>query len=387
MGVRTAAAAPKVPTRLVWHGSICGTAEGFVKRVLERTNAVRFVRQGQRLAVRLRIERRRSGLDASVSIEARGRAPLLRHIESPDCEDALDALALVVAIGIEGRSAPAAGAASASSGRRRSSAQPAQPAPEAPSEGPAAPAPEPAAASPPSEPVAEVEVAPAAEAPLSPPEPPATPPDAAAASTLAVPPEPRAPEVDTPLATPVDATRPFQVRAGVSAEMSLGIAPDPLIGGAVWLSTAWERRGLWSPELIVSAMHQRLDGLSIADGEVDFALSAAGVSICPLRVGSPIWKVRPCVTGVLGRLATEGHDTYDPRSLDRPWRALGGTLELTAAIGIVELRATLGATAPLVRDGFRFGATCSGAACEADVFHRVAPVIWSGAAGAGIRFW
>jgi hypothetical protein len=169
--------------------------------------------------------------------------------------------------------------------------------------------------------------------------------------------------------------------------LTFGIAPDPMLGGAVWIATGWQRDGLWSPELVLSAMHQRLDGLSIESGEVDFALSAAAVAACPLRLGRSAFALRPCAEASFGRLSAEAHDTYDPASKDRPWGALGGALELTAAFGMVELRATAAASAPLVRDGFRFGARCLGSACEADVFHRVAAVIWSGAAGVGVAFW
>jgi hypothetical protein len=357
-----------VPTRLVWHGSVCGTAEDFAARVLDRTSAVRFVRKGQRLAVRLRIERHDVGLQASVSIEARGRAPLRRNLESPDCDDALDALALIVAIGIEGHSGPAPAAPASEMTRPLDSVPPPEP-PAPPSESAEPPPPEApptdlgASASPTARALPELPPAPAAL------------------------PAPGAPEVDAPAPPSADVSRPLRVAAGISAQLSSGVAPNPLIGGAVWISTGWERDGVWSPELVVSALHQRRDGLSIQGGRVDFGLSAAAASICPLRLGGSVWRVRPCAATVLGRLTTEAHDTYDPRSSDRPWATLGGALELSAAIGVIELRATVGASAPLVRDGFRFGGACTGSACEVDVFHRVAPPIWSGAVGAGIRLW
>ena len=69
--VPEASAQPQVATRLVWDGSVCGSAEDFVARVGKRTNVARFVQRGQRLVVRARIERRGAGLEASASIEAR----------------------------------------------------------------------------------------------------------------------------------------------------------------------------------------------------------------------------------------------------------------------------------------------------------------------------
>jgi hypothetical protein len=402
LGSATAAAAPQVPTRLVWDGSVCGNAADFAVRVRQRTSAVRFVQRGQRISVRLRIEQSASGLDASVSIEARGRAPLRRHIESPDCEDALDALALVVAIGVEGRSDPTAGAPP----RRRPRGGPRPLSPESTlppvSEASPDPAAPPSAVSPAAAP-AELP----APAPMSPPpdaatpEVPSAPPPAVAppapltASPSSEPPRATArvapvssePEVDAPERLGTSGPRPFHVGAGLSAQMSLGVAPQPLIGGALWVATGYDGEGVWSPELLVGATHQRLDGLTRASGEVDFALNAGGLSFCPVRLGSPTLQVRPCGAVVIGQLSTHAHETYDARSRDRPWRTLGGSIELLSVVGVVELRAAIGAAAPLIRDEFQFGLVCSGPACEADVFHRVAPVIWSGAAGAGIRFW
>ena len=100
-----AGAAERVPTRLVWDGSTCGSEQDFAARVMQRNRAIRFVSSGEEVAVRLSIAPGPAGLDARVRIEAKGRAPVTRRIQSPDCDDALDALALVVAIGVEGRPA------------------------------------------------------------------------------------------------------------------------------------------------------------------------------------------------------------------------------------------------------------------------------------------
>lgn len=400
----SAAAAPQVLTRLVWNGSVCGNAADFAARVRQRTSAVRFVQRGQRISVRLRIERSGPGLDASVSIEAPGRAPLRRHIESPDCEDALDALALVVAIGVEGRSAPVAGGTAPRSRPRRrprpppsesthmpSSEPPPEPeAPRLPETDVSTPAPaQPPATAPVSTP-SDVRVPEVTSEPSPAPSKPATtspysePPRAAAA---VISPAAAEPEMDAAEPVQIGRSRPFHVGGGFSAQMSLGVAPRPMLGGALWIAAGYEGKGAWFPELIISATHQRLDGLTRASGEVDFALSAAGASFCPVRLGSPVLQVRPCGAVVIGQLSTHVHETYDARPTDRPWRTLGGSIELSSTVGIVELRAAIGSAAPLIRDEFRFGLPCSGPACGADVFHRVAPVIWSGAAGAGIRFW
>jgi hypothetical protein len=380
---RAAAADERVATRLIWDGSVCGSAEDFAARVSKRTVVARFVQRGQRLVVRARIARRGDGLEASASMEARGTAPVVRRLESADCNDALDALALVVAIGIEGRSN-----APRSAPRARRRLPPAEPAP--------ARAESPPEAAPPEAAPADVGEAPS-EVPAPPPEPPEppppeAPPEAAApvvkesAAPRSRPPEPAAPapEIDSGAPAPL----PIDIAAGLSGALSVGVAPAPLFGGALWISVAWARSGAWAPELVVTAGHQRLDGLTRVEGQADFALSAASVSLCPLRLGSSEVVLRPCVSGALGRLDVDGYATFEARSWQRPWRAVGGTLEGLVRAGVVEFRAVLGATAPLVRDEFVFERPCTeSAVCEADVFHHVAPVVWSGALGAGIRIW
>jgi len=384
-GTAEAAPQPRVPTRLVWDGAVCGAADDFAARVGKRSNVVRFVQRGQRLTVRLRIERRADGLDASASIEERGRAPTVRRIQSPDCDDALDALALVVAIGVEGashaqRTPPRS--------RRRPPPRerptppietpPEPPAPEAselPTEVPAPP-PQPTPSVPPPSKTAP----PAATSEPAPePAPPAPP------APIAEPPAQREPEID---AGSRAAPAPIELGAGLSASMLIGVAPNPLWGGALWVSVGWAREGVWSPELVASGQYQRLDSFTRPGGQADFVLSSASLALCPLRFGSASLSVRPCASGTLGRLEVDGHSTFDARSSVRPWSTVGGSLEGVARAGVVEFRAVLGATAPLSRDWFSFDVPCAaGAICEADVFHRVAPVIWSGALGAGVRFW
>ena len=93
--MRAASAARTAGTTAVTTGAPVGN------RVLQRNRAIRFVASGEDIAVRLSIRQTPGGLDARVRIESKGRAPVTRRIQSPDCDDALDALALVVAIGVE----------------------------------------------------------------------------------------------------------------------------------------------------------------------------------------------------------------------------------------------------------------------------------------------
>jgi hypothetical protein len=391
-------AAERVPTRLVWDGSVCGSQQDFAARVVQRNRAIRFVSSGEEVAVRLSIQPGSNGLDARVRIEAKGRAPVTRRIQSPDCDDALDALALVVAIGVEGRPRSAGRRPRARvAAPRRIPARPAvAPAPPsaAPEPEPPAPAPpEPSApATPPSEPTPPTGAA--SGAPSGSPDRAVEPPlaETAAPAAAANLPEPGSAAEAPPAVTDVgttasaseSATGGVLIGAGLAALSSVGIAPDPMLGGAVWVSAEWDRAGAWAPEMVLDAMHQERGDHDEARGEAGFSLNAVSLAVCPLRFGKSTLELRPCLSGALGQLESDGGQTYSPRDQTRPWSSIGASLSASVVFGIVELRASLGASTPLHRDSFRFGPECSGAACEADVFHRVAPLIWTGALGAGL---
>ena len=65
---------------------------------------------------------------------------------------------------------------------------------------------------------------------------------------------------------------------------------------------------------------------------------------------------------------------------------LGGNVQLVGRVALLEIRGSFGVAHPLVRDAFRFGPSCAGARCEADIFHRVEPAVWLTTLGAGVNF-
>jgi hypothetical protein len=392
-GTRTSGAAEleqPVRTRLDWDSSLCGNAAGFSARVLKRSRRVRFVRADPQLTVVLRIEANGAGLNASVSLRAPGRDAVIRHIESPDCEDALDALALVVAISVEARSQEV---------NSRSKERPRRTSPRKRPRPPATAAPTRAASE---------AAAPQQPEPPIPPEQPSSsrlvdvlvPPDAASVVPAPVPPDPVPQAAVSPVATPTHPQpagpiptpaspghEPLDLVGGVSAQALFGVAPDALVGGQLWLRAHWERDGIWSPALGLSYSHQRLDELVRDQGLADFALNVATLELCPLRLGGAVFSVGPCLLGSLGRLRSSGHETYVPGGETRPWGTLGASAQALARWSMLELRVSFGLLHPLVRDAFRFGPACTGAACERDVFHRVGAVLWSADAGLGLDFW
>jgi len=367
-------------TRIDWQGGVCGPPQGFVQRVARRTDHVRFVERKEGLRLRVEIERHTEAFDATVTFSALGRATVKRSITSPDCDDALDALALVVAIGIDERWREAAAKPRPVARARRPAAAAVVVAPAAPPadaaelpQSPAAPAEPPAAVPPPAEDTA---IAPPTEPP--PPARPAPPAPPAAAS---------APPAAVAAPAPAEDGSHFLLALGAAARLLGGAAPEPMLGGELWLRLGWERASVWSPELGVSFSHQRLSDSVQLGSQADFALSAAGMDLCPLRLGTPLLNVRPCAAMGLGQMRVEGHDTFRAQAQTRPWLSLGGEAQAVALLHSVELRLVLGVSHPLVRDSFRFGPSdCVGVECADDVFHRVAAAVWSVGVGAGLSF-
>jgi hypothetical protein len=378
-----------IPTRLDWVTTVCGDDESFASRVLKRTRAVRFVGSGARFTVRLSIETRGSALEARVRIEGPGGPDTVRQIASPNCEDALDAVALVVAISLEARAAELKKATPITRPQRPRSPPPRK-LPEALPSPPAAPAEQPLApASSPPEPQTPAPAAPAPAAPEAPPPAPAPAPPL----LLTVPGAEASPAPleragrEAPLAPRVraDDGDGWAFGTGVSALFSLGVAPRVLIGAAFWLRSSWEREGVWAPTASLGVAHQRLDGLRQPGGEADFALTVANLELCPVRIGAGPLRVRPCATGSAGQLSASGHQTFSAAAWTRPWGALGASLQSSVLLGPLELGATLGVARPLVRDSFRFGLPCVDSGCSGS-FHRVEPLIWTGAVDVGLRF-
>ena len=352
-----------ISAQIAWQGSACGDAAEFASRILGRTRHVRFVSSGAQLRLAVRIDPHGNALRADVAFLSAGKPAVVRKLESPDCDDALDALALVVAIGVDERWREQ----NAASGRRAPAVRPRvrQRRPERPPE----PAP--------------IE---AAEPALDPGEASASFPAITLALPAPAPPRAAPPRPAVPPA-PVVSDHGLRWAAGAGARWSQGAAPEPLIGGELWLRASWERGSLLSPELGASLAHDRVSGIERAEGSADFALSAAGLELCPLRLGTQRLRLQPCIASTLGWLQATGRRTFRAHTGPSPWLTIGGGAQAMALVGKLALRVTAGAAHPLEREGFRFHSVdCLSGECDEPAFHRVAPVVWSLGAGAGLSF-
>jgi hypothetical protein len=340
----------------------CGSAADFGERVQRRAPRVRFGTRGPD-SVSVRIAAGANGLDASVTLASGGRRLSERRLEAETCEDALDALALVVAVTLEGQERTRRERV------RRSRAPAAAPAIDSP---PPEPAP---SESPPAEVVATEP--PASPEPANPAEA-APPPPAEPAPEL--PPSPAAPPViDTPPSPPGTAARPsWRAGVGGGAAFNAGAAPSLMPGWLVYGRFGWELAPPWSPELIVSFSSLGRDGFAQTAGSADFRLQTMTAELCPLRWSFGPVAGRPCALVAYGRLKVRGYDTIAAAEYDRPWTLLGASAQLAVHLSIVELRAQVQAGLPLARDTFQFE--------PEPTVHRVPFVSFGGSIAAGLGF-
>jgi hypothetical protein len=327
---------------------------------------VRFVPAAEHLRLAVRIGRQGTGLRARVTFLAAGKAPVVRRIESRDCDDALDALALVVAIGVDERWRERAAGAKPAPVAKRPRPAPRSTAPLVPSTPePALPALDPGAGSV-TLPMSTIAASPPARTAL--PVPAARP---APAETVA----------------PRDSASAWGWASGVGARWLSGAAPEALLGGELWLRASWERASVLSPDFGLSVAHDRGSGVARAEGSADFSLSSAALELCPLRLGTQRLRLQPCFASALGWLRAAGRRTFRAHTESSPWWTLGGGAQALANVGGVELRLAGGAAHPFERPGYRFQSIeCRAADCAEPAFHRVAPVVWSVAFGAGLSF-
>jgi hypothetical protein len=226
----------------------------------------------------------------------------VREIEATDCNEAVDALALIVALAVNPRAS-----ASDAPPAAPVETEPIQPTP-----------------------------APTASTPVAPTRVPAPP------SSLSV--------------LPNDAPR-WTFRGGVAAWGVGAIAPEPLFGARASAEFLHLAARVIAPSFRASLGYATHAGFIVEGGTAHFGYAATNFEICPLRLppAGPL-VLRPCVVADVGLVFARGSDALQPRERTLPWAdiGMGGRLEwmLGQTIGL-ELDA--GCMFPVWRDRFLFG--------------------------------
>lgn len=272
----------------------CATREALVARIAARSSRIHWAADAAGPTLRAAIVHAPpKGAVAELVIVQPDGSTSSRRLSAPSCEEAIDALALVITLTLDPLSALADHAA-----------------------------------------------APAVSEPPAPP--PSLPPDAGVTAAAPSPPSPPAP-----------ARARFGM--GVAAQAIFGPAPDVLPGIAVYAVAALDRDALWSPAVVLLGTHAWIADLVAPGGTAAFTLDAASLDACALRLRLSVVEARACAGGLVGRLAASGSDTYAPASSARPFAAVGGAALFTAGIGsVLEASARVGVGASLVRDAFAF---------------------------------
>lgn len=191
-------------------------------------------------------------------------------------------------------------------------------------------------------------------------------PNPAAAETIAASTAPEA---------PIPSTRRFGVR--MAAQTAWGSAPAVMPGPAIYAMAGIDRASMWSPALVLGAMHLWRSGLDEAGGTASFTLDAASLDLCALRLRLAGLETQACASALAGRLAASGSETYSPAAVARPFVTAGGAILLDANLGSwIELSVRAGAGWSLARDSYAFSPT---------TFYRVDALAITTSLGLGVR--
>ncbi|HTB72199.1 MAG TPA: hypothetical protein VK762_03090 [Polyangiaceae bacterium] len=318
----------------------CPTEEAFLGRLRSRLGPRQGPGSGRSLAVQITFGNGRYAGQLSL-VEVGGRSTT-KTLSDADCEELVDALALVAALALETDdrdagtgSAPPGGSSSPASG------SPPATAPVASGSVPASPS---ATASSVSPPVGVPGSLPAPTEGTSP-APPA--PDAHEPSP--------AHEASGPEAAPAP---PPRLGLGLSGLVTTGPAPRPLLGGALTASWMPSGTGAFRPVLEIGGAVSASPDAPEAKGTAGFTwLTAHAVAYLLQWPPGPGALLRGGLAGDFGALLARGSDTTSPASSSRPWASLGGIVGVEVPAGRFAVRVSAAVEAPLRRDRYAFGST------------------------------
>ena len=312
----------------------CPKVEVLIEEITWRTPVAQVAAPGEdALAIRAHIDRRGKTSRAEIVI-GKGRERITRTISGESCDEVVGALGLVTALAIDPH---------ASTARKR-----------------------------------------------PPPAPPPPPP---------LPRDPRLPEGLPPVAAPEIAGDPLPVEPeyasvapggpprwnlGARASMALGVAPRPLLGGAVVAERLIDPR--WGASLRLAIEVAATGSFVSTPGGASFLRVMTRVEGCALTVRVVPWLwFAPCVSAEGGLLRAEGVRVGSLKSVEQatvPWFGLGLLPRVVFERGAFFLEAQGGPVFPLVRRAFVFEFPD-----RADVtVHDVPPVTGAVSLGAGYVF-
>ena len=342
----------------------CTSRRDLVARIAARSPRIEIADEAL-LSARVEVTSPRPGnVVADLVLATAGAEQPARRVVARSCAEVADGVALIIAVTFDPnqKGRLAAGAASehdaADGGKAGSRAAPgtlAAPSSATPGVGPAARA------------AAGSEERPGATTQAAPP--------VMVKSVTQAPPPVTVTSVPQPALRPPARTR-RELGVSLAGQTILGPAPAVMPGIALYVMAALDRDGPWAPALFVGATHAWRADLSEPGGTASFALDAASLDACPLRLRWSGLTARPCASALVGRLSSTGSDTQQAATATRPFGVAGAAM--TASYGsTVELSARLGVGLTLIRDSYEFATA---------VFHRSDLVTISASVGIGVHW-
>jgi len=320
-----APAAPATTVRLAVRGAAdCTPRSDLAARVATRTPRIQFADDGA-VSAEVNVTSARPGNVVAELVLGTARAEAPRRVVARSCAEAADAIALIIAITLDPTLKVTPGgdtAAPATDETQRA----------APSTTSAAPTPAP---------------------------PPPVESRSVPAPSPAIPPR-----------------RQFGVV--VAGQTIFGPAPNVMPGLALYGMAALDRDSVLSPALFVGGIRVWRDDLSQAGGAASFALDAASVDACPIRLARSALAVHPCAAALFGRMDSSGAATANGVSTTRPFALAGAAVTARVGLGAaLQLALRVGVGVTLIRDSYQFGTA---------TFHRADPVTTSASLGIGTRW-
>ncbi len=324
----------------------CPTEEAFLVRLRSRLGPGKGVGSGRSLSVQIAFGNGRYAGQLSL-LEVGGRSTT-KSLSDVDCEELVDALALVAALALEtdDRDAGPGGAPPGAS----SSPAPGSPPASAPAASGSVPASPSATASSASPPVGLPGSAPASTKATS------TASSSPGVDAVGSPEPSPAHETGEPEASPAP---PPRFGVALSGLVTTGPAPRPLLGGALTVGWNLSGSGAFRPILEIGGAASFSPDAPEAKGTASFTwLTARAVAYLLQWPPGSGAVLRAGLAGDFGALLARGRDTTAPASSSRPWASLGGIVGVEVPAGSrFAVRVSASIEAPLRRDRYAFGST------------------------------
>lgn len=177
----------------------------------------------------------------------------------------------------------------------------------------------------------------------------------------------------------VERRRDFFVRLFAGPALVAGALPQNAFGGQLSVEVGVTGGGFWSPSLRWGVSIFAPVTVEHTLGDARFQFWTTQTELCPTELSWGRLDVRPCGQVSLGQTSAEGSDTFEPNAVHRLWFSLGISGRLGLALHR-HVRISVGGSLefPVIRDGYHF---------DESILYQTPPIAGSWSAGMELQFW